>query len=270
VPARGLSDGTMERLLGASAEHKCSVFAAMKNPAVRTTFQARTRESIEAFVELVERTRDRLHDERLATQPRPLQLWVDPFLHQIRYLEDLRRSEKDAESGESRVRNLKELMSSLDDASTAAQRNATTLTDRLQAFLEDITLDTEREEEEDEAPGDAVTLITMHSCKGLEFPHVYIVGVEEGLLPHARSKTEGTLDEERRLFYVAVTRAMQTLTISHCSSRKKYGQLAPCHPSQFLGELPAELVEHAALRKQERASKEVAQDWFAQMRAAAG
>ena len=79
----------------------------------------------------------------------------------------------------------------------------------------------------------------MHSCKGLEFPNVYIVGMEDGLLPHSRSKAEGTLDEERRLFYVAVTRAMQTLTISHCGGRKKYGAIMPCHPSPFLKELPA-------------------------------
>ncbi|MEI6072212.1 MAG: ATP-dependent helicase, partial [Verrucomicrobiae bacterium] len=112
-------------------------------------------------------------------------------------------------------------------------------------FLEQITLDNERKDKDDDAPGDAVTLITMHSCKGLEFPNVYIVGLEDGLLPHSRSKIEGTLDEERRLFYVAVTRAMQTLTISHCGGRKKYGTLMPCHPSPFLNELPPELVEHA-------------------------
>jgi superfamily I DNA/RNA helicase len=102
----------------------------------------------------------------------------------------------------------------------------------LQSFLEEITLDTEREEEEENA-GNAVTLITMHSCKGLEFPHVSIVGLEEGLLPHSRSKTEGTLDEERRLFYVAITRAMQTLTISYCTGRKKYGQIVRLIPPRF-------------------------------------
>src|SRR5206468_4487360 len=116
--------------------------------------------------------------------------------------------------------------------------------ERLQLFLEEIALDTEREEE-DENTGDAVTLITMHSCKGLEFPHVYVVGLEEGLLPHSRSKEEGTLDEERRLFYVAITRAMRTLTISHCAARKKFGKAIACHPSRFLDELPDELVEHA-------------------------
>src|SRR5213079_403377 len=122
--------------------------------------------------------------------------------------------------------------------------------ERLEAFLEDLMLDADREEEK-ENEGDAVTLITIHSCKGLEFPHVYIVGLEDGLLPHSRSKVEGTLDEERRLFYVGITRAMQTLAISHCTSCKKYGQLAPCHPSPFLKELPAELVEHANERYKE-------------------
>ena len=78
---------------------------------------------------------------------------------------------------------------------------------------------------------------------------MFIVGLEDGLLPHARSAAEGTLDEERRLFYVAVTRAMLTLNISHCASRKKYGQLMPCHPSRFLKELPPELVETEAEKK---------------------
>ena len=241
VPARGLSDVTMERLLAASHERKCSVFDVMKNPAVTTTFQARTRESIEGFVELIERTRGRLHTESLSRDPHALQTLADHFLEEIGYFAELCRSEKNPESAENRVRNLKDLVATLDGPGAASHPPF----DRLQTFLEQITLDNEREEEEEEAPGDAVTLITMHSCKGLEFPNVYIVGMEDGLLPHARSKVEGTLDEERRLFYVAVTRAMQTLTISHCGARKKYGSLMPCHPSPFLNELPPELVEHA-------------------------
>jgi len=241
VPARGLSDVTMERLLGASHERKCSVFAVMKNPVVAATFQTKARECIERFVELIERTRSRLHTESLSREPRALQTLVDHFLDEIAYFADLRRSEKNPESAESRIRNLRELTATLDGSDAASQPPF----DRLQAFLEQITLDTEREEEEDEAPGDAVTLITMHSCKGLEFPSVFIVGMEDGLLPHSRSKVENTLDEERRLFYVAITRAMQMLSISHCAGRKKYGSLTPCHPSPFLMDLPAEFVEHA-------------------------
>jgi superfamily I DNA/RNA helicase len=241
VPARGLSDVTMERLLAASHERKCPVFAVMKNPAVTATFQTRTRESVEGFVELIERTRGRLQAEALAHDPHALQTLADAFLNEIGYFAELRRSEKNHETAENRVRNLKDLIATLD----GSEAGGTPPFDRLQSFLEQITLDNDREEEEDEAPGDAVTLITMHSCKGLEFPNVYIVGLEDGLLPHSRSKVEGTLDEERRLFYVALTRAMRTLTISHCGGRKKYGTLTPCHPSPFLQELPPELIEHA-------------------------
>jgi len=236
VPARGLSDVTMERLLAASHERKCSVFTAMKNPAVTTAFLSKSRESIEAFVAFVERTAAYLH----AGQPLSLQVWAGRFLEETGYLNELRRSEKTADAGENRVRNLKDLVATLDGGQSITAQPA----DRLHTFLEDLTLDSEREEEK-ESSGDAVTLITMHSCKGLEFPHVFVVGLEEGLLPHSRSKVEGTLDEERRLFYVAITRAMQTLTISHCATRKKYGQPLPCHPSQFLNELPPDLVEHA-------------------------
>jgi superfamily I DNA/RNA helicase len=139
--------------------------------------------------------------------------------------------------------------------------------ERLQNFLENITLDSDREDEK-ENTSDAVTLITMHSCKGLEFPHVFIVGLEDGLLPHTRSKAEGTLDEERRLFYVAVTRAMQTLAISHCGGRKKYGQLLPCHPSPFLQELPEELVEHSDSKSKMPVNQESGKSLFAAMREA--
>jgi superfamily I DNA/RNA helicase len=263
VPARGLSDVTMERLLGASHERKCPVFAVMKNPAVTTTFQARTRESIECFVELIERTRGRLHAESLSRDPRALQTLADRFLEEIGYFAELRRSEKNAETAENRVRNLKDIIATLDGPEAASQPPF----DRLQSFLEQITLDNEREDEEEETPGDAVTLITMHSCKGLEFPNVYIVGMEDGLLPHSRSKAEGTLDEERRLFYVAVTRAMQTLTISHCGGRKKYGTLMPCHPSPFLKELPPELVEHADEKAKQPVTPESGKGKFALLRA---
>ena len=265
VPARGLSDVTMERLLAASHERKCSVFAVMKNPAVTTTFLAKTRECIESFVALLERTRARLHVPASA-DAHALQNLVEHFLQEIGYLADVRRLEKNPESGENRVRNLKEMIATLDGAGSPALAPS----ERLQLFLEQITLDNEREDEADETPGDAVTLITMHSCKGLEFPHVHIVGMEDGLLPHSRSKEENTLDEERRLFYVAVTRAMQTLAISHCGGRKKYGTLMPCHPSPFLKELPPELVEHGDEKAKQPVAPESGKARFDILRASLG
>jgi superfamily I DNA/RNA helicase len=317
TPARGLSDVTMERLLAASHERKESVFAAMKNPVVTTTFQARTREAIEAFVEFIEQTRSELiarphpgplpqerespappysnsdaalftddpkttsHAQSLSPlpggegqgegerqnkhrfKPGSLAAWTESFLNETGYLIDLRRSEKDVEAGDNRVRNLKDFIATMDNAGAPTA----SLHDRLQQFLENVTLDSDREDEEDKA-GDAVTLITMHSCKGLEFPHVYIVGLEDGLLPHSRSKVEGTLDEERRLFYVGVTRAMLSLTISHCAGRKKYGQVMPCHPSPFLKELPADLVETEDDKNKKPVELNTGKNLFAAMRAA--
>jgi superfamily I DNA/RNA helicase len=287
TPARGLSDVTMERLLAASHERKESVFATMKNPAVAATLPLKAREAVEAFVEFVERTRGALqsrtgfqpvpnrstsskHEDRLEVCP-TLQTWADRLLDEIGYFNELRRSEKNPEAAESRIRNLKEMMATMDHVAVQSDAGSAAIQglERLQLFLEEITLDTEREEEEESA-GDAVTLITMHSCKGLEFPHVYIVGLEDGLLPHSRSKEEGTLDEERRLFYVAVTRAMQTLTLSHCGGRKRYGQLLPCHPSPFLKELPPELVEHADEKARQPVAKEAGKSFFAAMRESLG
>jgi superfamily I DNA/RNA helicase len=257
VPARGLSDVTMERLLGASHERKCSVFTAMKNPLVTTTLLKNTRESVEKFVEFVERVHDQLQGEASGLM---LQSWADNFLQETGYLNELKRLDKDEEVAEGRIRNLREMIATMDGTGNAP-------TERLENFLENITLDSDREEDK-ENTSDAVTLITMHSCKGLEFPHVYVVGLEDGLLPHTRSKVEGTLDEERRLFYVAVTRAMLTLAISHCGGRKKYGQLLPCHPSQFLKELPEELVEHSDTKSKTPVAQDSGKYLFAAMRSA--
>lgn len=278
VPARGLSDVTMERLLAASQERHCSVFAAMRHTDVQAGLPARTREALQAFILFVEETRAKLGDEAQATRPDALQQWAEKFLNDIGYWGELRRSEKNQENAESRVRSLRDLLATMDSAGTV-RRTADALNqaepthggggplgDRLGGFLENLTLDAEREEERE--AGDAVTLITMHSCKGLEFPHVYVVGLEEGLLPHARSKVEGTLDEERRLFYVAITRAKRELMLSHCGARKKYGQLTPCHPSTFLKELPEHLIEDADEQGRQPVTQVSAREKFAALRAA--
>jgi superfamily I DNA/RNA helicase len=261
VPARGLSDVTMERLLAASQQHRGSVYAAMSRPDVQQELPTRARESLLAFLALIDRVRGPLLQENaLGLTP-----WAERFLADIGYLEDLRHSEKDPDNAENRVRNLKEMLATMDQAADgiAAHKPA----DRLEAFLQDLMLDGERESEKERDP-QAVTLITMHSCKGLEFPHVHIVGLEDGLLPHTRSKEEGTLDEERRLFYVAITRAMKTLRLSHCAGRKKYGQMTPCHPSPFLRELPPEHIEHVDAHERKPVTVEVGKNLFSGMRAA--
>ena len=258
VPARGLTDVTMERLLAASQERGGSVYAAMRHTDVQTMLAERTRASLRAFLEFIERVRGPLLGEATVS----LKAWAQSFLDEIEYFAELRRGEKNVETAENRIRNLQDLLADLE------RDPAQPPMDRLQNFLEEVALDNDREEEK-ETQGDAVTLITMHSCKGLEFPHVFVVGLEDGLLPHARSKLEGTLDEERRLFYVAITRAMQTLRLSYCLARRKYGVLTPCHPSPFLKELPPELVENAAVRSKMPVAPQSGGGMFAAMREAA-
>jgi superfamily I DNA/RNA helicase len=261
VPARGLSDVTMERLLGASQERNCSVFTAMRHTDVQASFQGRAREAIQEFLGFVEETRAKLADEAFAAKSDALEQWSEKFLNDTGYYNELRRSEKNQENAENRIRSLRDLIATMDRDGVGKP-----MSDRLDAFLENITLDSEREDEKE--AGDAVTLITMHSCKGLEYPHVYVVGLEDGLLPHSRSKVEGTMDEERRLFYVAITRAKRELMISHCGGRKKYGQVMPCHPSPFLKELPANLIEDAEEKGKKPVTQASAKDMFAAMRAA--
>jgi len=258
VPARGLSDVTMERILAASQERSCSVYAAMQHTDVLDSFLTRAREAIGDFVELIEG-----HRTKLEVEPDLLlSEWAEAFMNEIGYYDELRRCEKNEETAENRIRSLKDLIQTLDEYAPGKPD----LGRRLQTFLEEITLDSEREsDKEDKA--DQVTLITMHSCKGLEYPHVFIVGMEDGLLPHTRSKEEGTMDEERRLFYVAITRAKKTLSISHCQTRRKYGQSMPCHPSRFLKELPEDLVERAEDRMSEPTEQEQGKSLFESMRA---
>lgn len=258
VPARGLSDATLHRLIAASQERHSSVFAAMQSPAVTAALPARARESVAAFVWWCTETARPLRTPAPAFS---LTAWAEGWLRQIGYEEELRRSEKSAEAGEQRLRMLRELVAALDrDAGPEGDP-----AERLARYLASVTLDAEREAEARPA-GEAVTLITMHSCKGLEFPHVFIVGLEEGLLPHARAKEEGTLDEERRLFYVAITRARQSLRLGHCIARRKYGQLTPSHPSRFLKELPAELIEPGDARARTPVSLETGRAWLAALR----
>ena len=103
----------------------------------------------------------------------------------------------------------------------------------LRGFLDEMMLRQEREEEEDDLKGPGVTLITLHAAKGLEFPHVYLIGLEEGVLPHDRSKVEGTVDEERRLLYVGITRARRNARPDLVHATHQVGQPGQLHPELF-------------------------------------
>jgi superfamily I DNA/RNA helicase len=255
TPARGIGAATIDLAVAESNQAKTSIFATLQSPGFQELLSARARTAVHAFIELIDRYETQIHQPLVE-----LASTATALLEEIRYSEELRRSCKTPEEALNREENVRELVRTLADY----QRRST---EGLSGFLAEVALDQEREEETD-TDKDGVTLITFHAAKGLEFPHVFLIGIEEGILPHDRSKLEGNLDEERRLFYVGVTRAMQTLTISYCANRNKYGGSIPCHPSSFLKDLDpqyVEIVNYHQLANQP-ASEGTARSHFAKMR----
>ncbi|MDQ6809705.1 MAG: UvrD-helicase domain-containing protein [Verrucomicrobiota bacterium] len=262
TPARGISAATVESATEWSVRHKLSVWCALQSPDFLATLSTRTRTSVQAFSELIDSCETKLNEPLIDEAA-----VVSGLMTEVGYNADLRRSSKTAEEADMRESNLFDM---LRDLAAFLGRS----TKGLRGFLDEIVLDQEREEEKEDdlEKKRGVTLITMHAAKGLEFPHVYLLGLEEGLLPHERSKTEGTIDEERRLLYVAITRAMRSLTLSYCRDRMKWGSVSPCYPSSFIKELAPEWLEIIDLQKllSTPVAESTAKSRFAQMRAALG
>ena len=255
TPARGIGATTIDLAVAESNQAKTSIFATLQSSGFQELLSAKTGTAVRAFIELIDRYETQIHQPLVE-----LASIAAALLEEIRYPEELRRSCKTPEEALNREENVRELVRTLADY----QRRST---EGLSGFLAEVALDQEREEETD-TDKDGVTLITFHAAKGLEFPHVFLIGLEEGILPHDRSKLEGNLDEERRLFYVGITRAMQTLTITHCANRNKYGGSISCHPSSFLKDLDPQYVEVVNYHQlaNQPASEGTARSHFAKMR----
>lgn len=228
TPARGIGASTVERATTLSSHNKTSVFAALKNEEFRAELPARAVQSIDAFIALLDAFETRLH-QPLSDHSAILR----DLIAKVGYMEDLKRSCKTPDEGLKRESSITELLKDFDSYQSKSSEG-------LRGFLDEMMLRNEREDDQDDLKGSGVTLITLHAAKGLEYPHVYLIGVEEGVLPHDRSKLEGTVDEERRLLYVGITRAQKTLGLTWCRDRIKYGSAMPCTASSFLKELPPE------------------------------
>ena len=229
TPPRGIGATTVELALEHSAKEHKSLFDTLTSPEFAEQVSRKTAGAIRDFGEDI--ASRRIH---LLTPGANAEQIVSQFLGESGFFEDLRRSCKTPEEQLNRESGAKEVLRALADHQKRSSSG-------LQGFLDEMLLDRERDEEKkEEAKG--VTLITLHAAKGLEFPHVFLLGAEDGLIPHERSKSEGTVDEERRLFYVGITRAMKSLTITHCLHRTKFGTAMYCRPSPFLQEIEGEGV----------------------------
>lgn len=231
TPARGIGPSVVERATELSARQRCSVFAALRDPAFRTEITKRAADAIDAFTSFLDAWETRLNTP-LADQAALLKA----FIKDTGYLEDLKRTCKTPEEALKREGKVVEMIRWFVEDTGRTDKG-------LRGFLDDMMLRQEKDEDEDDKKV-GVTLITLHAAKGLEFPHVYLVGLEDGILPHDRSKLEDTVDEERRLLYVGITRARQTLALSWCRSRIKWGSPQGCAPSSFIKELPADWIVH--------------------------
>ena len=229
TPPRGIGATTVQLALDQSAVANKSLFETLTSPDFAIEISRKTAASIREFGDELASTR--IH---LLTPGADVCGIVSRFINDSGYMDDLKRSCKTPEEALNRESGVKEILNALADHQNRKRGD-------IRDFLDELSLNREREEDKKE-DAKGLTLITMHAAKGLEFPHVFLVGAEDGILPHERSKGEGTVDEERRLFYVGITRAMKSLTITHCRNRNKFGSAMSCRPSPFLKEAEGEGV----------------------------
>ena len=228
VPARKIGQATVDKAQLIATQYgltlydvfrRANEFPELKNAAVRLI----------AFTDMIEEMRRRLPDCELTE-------FYDYVCERSSYAPALR--EKDDVESRGRLENVEELKSSI----LAYLENAEGMETSLSGFLDEIALYTDLDSRVD---GDnCVTMMTMHAAKGLEFPQVFVVGMEEGLFPGNRAMGDGDeMEEERRLCYVAMTRAKEKLTLTNARQRTLYGRTTPCIPSRFLNEIPEDNME---------------------------
>ena len=229
TPPRGIGATTVQLALDQSSVANKSLFETLTSSDFAVEISRKTAASIREFGDELASTR--IH---LLTPGADVCGIVSRFINDSGYMDDLKRSCKTPEEALNRESGVKEILNALAEHQNRKRGD-------IRDFLDELSLNREREEDKKE-DAKGLTLITMHAAKGLEFPHVFLVGAEDGILPHERSKSEGTVDEERRLFYVGITRAMKSLTITHCRNRTKFGSAMSCRPSPFLKEADGEGV----------------------------
>ena len=230
APNRGIGQATAVLATEWSRENNQSVWGALCDPFFTAELGTKAANAIQDFVALIAGGKNRidLAKENAADV-------LHALIKEIQYLPWIERLCKTDNERQQRGEGIQSVIDSL--------RAHTEKGKSLQKFLDASALASDREDEGLEKKQGA-TLITLHASKGLEFPIVFLIGLEEGYLPHTRSIAEGTKDEERRLLYVGITRAKDQLTMTYCSTRIKWGQETGCQPSSFIGELDDEFLNH--------------------------
>lgn len=241
-PKRNIGTGSADKLIRFSAESELPLWNVLQQAEQVPELNSRTLKAITSFVELLEKFRRRFRQAlRLPETLREL-------LEELKLAEEIYCQENDSQKARRRVENQEEVLNAM--AAYLERESEPSLA----GFLDKVSLlydeGPKQNDKEQKLAQNAVTLMSLHSSKGLEFPVVFLVGMEEGFLPHKKSIYETfDIDEERRLCYVGITRAQRQLVMSGAQQRRKYGKLEQREPSRFLVEIPQELLVSSEANK---------------------
>jgi ATP-dependent DNA helicase Rep len=232
TPRREIGPTTLEKLGTYANERHISLFAASTELGLSQKLTDKSVNRLQIFHDWVIRTADCIdRGDNFSI--------IEDVIKHIDYEQYLKEDSKSKESAERKIKNVYELIEWLKriaDKETDGQKPLAEIVAKI--MLMDI-MDRNKEAE----ISDQISLMTLHAAKGLEFPHVFLIGIEENILPHQNSIDNDNIEEERRLTYVGITRAQRTCTFSYCTHRKRYGEISECEPSRFLNELPVEDLE---------------------------
>lgn len=237
-PTRGIGKTTIERLMVVADERQKGIWDVISSETepMPKDFNSGAVNKLHNFVTMIKSFQTLLNKQSAIELAKHI-------CNTVGIIKDLK--EDDTPEGQARVQNIEELLNAIMEFSdkqvdeVTGEQNEVTLN----KFMEDVALLTDQDNKDDE-DDDRVTMMTIHSAKGLEFPYVYIVGLEENLFPGIQSlSTREELEEERRLFYVALTRAETKLVLSHAESRYRWGNLTLSEPSRFIEEIDPSLIE---------------------------
>ncbi len=231
-PRRGIGQTSVGKVAGHASTQDISVWEAAEHPGRVPGLGTAAQKALGRFMDTMAELRRRVQDE---DHPIAVGELLEAVLAQTGYTEAL-EAERTIEA-QGRIENLEQLVQvGIEfDATSPPSRES------LDAFLQQIALMADADSRRDEES--LVTLMTLHNAKGLEYPTVFVVGCEDGVFPHSRALDEGDVEEERRLFYVGVTRAMRDLYLTYARRRTVFGNATAGLPSRFLDEIPSELTE---------------------------
>ena len=241
-PVRGIGQTTIDKLIVAANGYNRTIFEVMKHiDKVEVNMNAGTRTKLKNFVTMIE-------SFQVMNQTANA---FELAEHVVKVSGLIREYNKDGTpEGVTRMENIEELLNGIRDF-VEGQKELADSTGSLTEFLEDVALATDLDNDKDDSP--RVALMTIHLAKGLEFPYVYIVGLEEDLFPSAMSmNTRSELEEERRLFYVAVTRAEKQVYLTYAQTRYRWGKLIDAEPSRFIEEIDEEYLDVLTPKEERR------------------